>query len=93
MITQSTNLTKELIEMALLNGTILDIYGQETNGLIRLKYTQRDENAVFRHKLRGTGEKEFAEFDAYCEECKILAKHNIETIYGAPIDWEFYETK
>lgn len=70
MINQTTKLTKELVELAELNGTLNALYGQEVNRLIRLKYSQSEENSVYRHKLNGTGNDEFATFDAYCEECK-----------------------
>jgi hypothetical protein len=80
MIYQSTNLTKELVEMAALNGTLDDIYGQEVNRLIRLRYTQSQENAIYRHKLNGSDNGEFAIFDAYCEECKVVARENINAL-------------
>ena len=83
MIYQSTKLTKEIIEMAELNGTLDAIYGQEVNRLIRLRYSQSEENAIYRHKLNGSGDEEFATFNAYCEECKIAAKENINALKGA----------
>ena len=78
MITQSTMLTKEAVEIAEKNGTLDDLHGQEVNRLIRLKYPQRDENAIYRHKFNGTGDAEFETFNAYCEECKVIAWETIE---------------
>ena len=70
MITQSAKLTKEMVEHAARNGDLEELRGQEINRLIRLRYSQSNENAIFRHKFNGTGDEEFAIFDAYCEECK-----------------------
>lgn len=70
MITQSAKLTKEMVEHAARNGNLEQLRGQEINRLIRLCYSQSEENAVYRHKFNGTGDEEFAIFDAYCEECK-----------------------
>jgi hypothetical protein len=70
MITQSAKLTKEMVELAARNGNLEQLRGQEINRLIRLRYSQSEENAVYRHKFNGTGNDEFATFDAYCEECK-----------------------
>lgn len=80
MITQSTMLTKEAVEIAEKNGTLEALYGQEVNRLIRLKYSQSEENAIYRHKLNGTGDAEFEKFDAYCEECKDIAQETIEKL-------------
>lgn len=80
MITQSIILTKEMVELAERNGTLDALYGQEVNRLIRLKYTQSDENAIHRHKLKGTGDEEFEIFDAYCEECEVTAKATIDRL-------------
>lgn len=80
MIKQSTEITKEMVECAQLNGTLDKIYGQEVNRLIRQKYTASEEMAIYRHKLNGTGAGEFAEFNAYCENCKIQATATIESL-------------
>ena len=80
MIHQSTKLTKEMIELAEKSGTLDKIYGQEVNRLIRLRYSQSEENAIYRHKLNGSGNDEFAAFDAYCEECKRTVAATIETL-------------
>ena len=77
MITQHTTLSVEMVELAIANGTLDELYGQEVNRLIRLRYSQSQENAIYRHKLNGSGDEEFAVFDAYCEECKVAAKATI----------------
>ena len=40
--------------------------------LIRKRYTQNDEFAILRQKDRKPDE--YAEYDAYCEQCKAQAK-------------------
>jgi hypothetical protein len=80
VITQSANLTKEAVEIAEKNGTLNALYGQEVNRLIRLKYSQSEENAIYRHKLNGTGNAEFETFNAYCEQCKAIAKETITSL-------------
>jgi len=82
MITQTTQLTREAVELAEKNGTLKALYGQEVNSLIRLKYSPSEENAIYRHKLNGTGDEEFETFNAYCEECKVIAKATIDSLRG-----------
>jgi hypothetical protein len=77
MISQSTALTKEIVELAEKTGTLEAIYGQEVNRLIRLEVSQSEENAIYRHKLNGTGDEEFEKFDAFCERCKVTASEVI----------------
>lgn len=77
MITQHTTLSVEMVELAIANGTLDELYGQEVNRLIRLRYSQSNENAIYRHKLNGSGDEEFAVFDAFCEECKERADATI----------------
>lgn len=77
MITQSTTLTKDAVELAEKNGTLEKLYGIEVNRLIRLRYSQSEENAIFRHKLNGSGDEEFATFNAFCEECKAKVDEHI----------------
>ena len=79
MISQSTKLTKEMVEMAIKTNDLDSIYGQEVNRLIRLRYSQSEENAIYRHKLNGTGDDEFEVFNTYCEQCKVDARKLIET--------------
>lgn len=80
MITQSTELTKEAVEIAERNGTLQALYGQEVNRLIRLEVSQSEENAIYRHKLNGTGDEEFEKFDALCERCKVIAAETISKL-------------
>lgn len=77
MITQSTELTKEMVEIAEKNGILKALHGQETNHLIRLEVSQSEENSIYRHKLKGTGDEEFEKFDALCERCKAIAWETI----------------
>ena len=79
MISQSTKLTKEMVELAIANGTLDELYDQEVNRLIRLSYSQSKENSIYRHKFNGTGDEEFAVFNTYCEQCKVDARKLIET--------------
>ena len=43
--------------------------------LIRLRYTPDQEYAILRQRDRKP--EEFAEYDAYCEECKLQAKEGL----------------
>ena len=45
---------------------------------IRERYDEDDELAILRQ--RNTKPQEFAEYDAYCEECKQRAKQNTDNI-------------
>lgn len=80
MITQNTRLTKEKVKLAKENGLLEKVYGEEVNDLIRLKYSQHEENAIYRHKLNGTDKGEFEEFNTYCEECKAKALETINIL-------------
>ena len=58
---------------------ILDkIYAQRVNRLIRERYSDADEFAI----LRQANEKpeEWAEYNAFCEECKKKAKEEMEAV-------------
>lgn len=77
---QSTELTTDMVKSARDNGLLDKIYGQEVNRLIRLKYSQHEENAIYRHRLNGTGDEEFEKFNTYCEECKVKARENIDNL-------------
>lgn len=48
-------------------------YEQKVSCLIREKYTQDAEFAILRQ--RDSKPEEFAEYDAYCEECKTKVKN------------------
>jgi hypothetical protein len=51
-------------------------YGERVNALIRRRYTVSDELAILRQ--RDEKPEEFAEYFAYCEECKAEVKSNIQ---------------
>lgn len=58
---------------------ILDkLYAQKVNRLIRERYSDADEFAI----LRQANEKpeEWAEYNAFCEECKKKAKEEMEAV-------------
>lgn len=60
------------------NGTKSEVYGQTVDSLIRNRYSLWDELAILRQ--RDEKPEEWAEYNAYCEECKAKAK---EHIFGA----------
>lgn len=53
-------------------------YKEEIVRRIRARYDADDEAAILRQ--RDTKPEEFAEYNAYCEECKRLAKAEIDKI-------------
>ena len=77
---QTSELTVDMVKSAKANGLLDKIYGQEVNRLIRIKYSQHEENAIYRHRLNGTGDEEFEKFNAYCEECKSKAREIIDNL-------------
>lgn len=60
-----------------LNGTQDALYKKEVRRCIRLRYDLDDELALARQ--RQAKPEEWAEFDAYCEQCKAEAK---ATVFG-----------
>ena len=54
---------------------ILPTYEERVVELIRAKYSVDDELAILRQ--RDTKVEEFAEYNAYCEECKTKAKNEM----------------
>ena len=64
------------------NGVLDKVYGQEVSRLIRERYSLDEEFAISRQ--RDTKPEEWAEFNAYCEQCKAEAKI---TIYGGSTTW------
>lgn len=65
------------IKFARLNGTLDDLYAEEVNRRIRTRYSISDEFAILRK--RDEKPDEFAEYNAFVEECKAKAK---EEVYG-----------
>ena len=55
------------------NKVFADTYEKKIVYLIRDKYTIDDELAILRQ--RDTKPEEFAEYNAYCEECKNIVKN------------------
>ena len=51
------------------------VYKEQVEALIRERYTVSDELAILRQ--RNTKPDEFAEYNAFCEECKAKAKGHI----------------
>lgn len=62
-------------KLAQLNGTTDALYAQEVERRIRKKYTLSQEMAILRQ--RDTKPEEFAEYDAYAEQCKAEAKAEV----------------
>ena len=58
-----------------LNGTLDDLYEKEVNGRIRKRYSLSREMAILRQ--RDTKPEEFAEYNAYAEQCKAEAKAEV----------------
>lgn len=65
-------ITKTKISLAKKNGTIMELYEQVVNTLIRKRYTMSNEFAILRQK--DTKPEEFAAYNAYVEDCKAAAK-------------------
>lgn len=58
--------------VAEMNGTTAETYAGEVERLIRKRYSLTQELAL--HRQRDTKPEEWAEYNAYCEECKKTAK-------------------
>ena len=69
-----TDLEKRLSK---LNGTLDSLYGEQVNTLIRKRYTISQELAIMRQ--RDEKVEEWEAYNAYCEECKVIAK---QIVYG-----------
>ena len=67
-----TEIEKKLSE---LNGTKEDEYASLVTSKIRERYSLSAEFAILRQ--RDEKPEEFAEYNAYCEECKAIAKNLI----------------
>lgn len=64
--------TKREIRLAQRNGKTNELYGRMVNSLIRERYTAWDEFSIIRKKDEEP--EEFAEYNAFAEECKVKAK-------------------
>ena len=62
-----------ILKMYAKNTTFVKTYEQKVVQLIRKKYSINDELAILRQK--DTKPEEFAEYNAYCEECKTKVKN------------------
>ena len=65
-------MTESNVRLAVKNGTINRVYGDLVNRKIRRRYSLSEELSVMRQK--DDKPEEFAEFNAYVEECKREAK-------------------
>lgn len=52
-------------------------YENIVNGLVRDRYSQSNVEAILRKAMKNLNNEEFLEFDAYAEQCKVLAKEYI----------------
>ena len=66
---------KRKIRLARINGNAESIYHELVEEKIRMRYTLGEELAIVRQRDRKP--QEFAEYDAYCEKCKIEAKEEL----------------
>ena len=66
---------KKKIRLARINGNAESLYHGLVEEKIRLRYTVGEELAVVRQRDRKP--QEFAEYYAYCEECKREAKEEL----------------
>ena len=71
------------IRLAKLNGMQSELYEQEVTRLIRRRYSLSNELALSRQ--RDKKPEEWAEYNAYCEECKKQVKAEV---YGEEITKE-----
>ena len=72
--------TKREIRLAQRNGKTNELYGQEVNRLIRERYGLSEELALLRK--RDEEPEEFAAYNEYAEQCKVIARQNI---YGIEV--------
>lgn len=72
---QITAKSKRLAER---NGVLDKFYGEVVNSLIRKRYSEWDEIAIIRQ--RDDKPEEWAEYNAFCEECKKRAKEIMEEL-------------
>jgi hypothetical protein len=63
------------IKLAKANGVLDKLYGQRIAELIRERYSMNDELAILRQ--RDSKPEEFAEYNAYVEQCKVEAKEEV----------------
>ena len=68
-------MTEKMKKLAKLNDVTDKVYGQEVNKRIRKRYTVTDEIAILRQ--RDEKPDEFAEYNAFVEECKQEAKAEV----------------
>lgn len=69
-------MTEREKEIAVKNGTIKRLYADLVNQKIRLRYATSDELALIRQ--RDEKPDEFAEYNAYVEECKAEARAELD---------------
>lgn len=76
---QNTELTEKMVKLAEKNGLLEEIYGQEVNRLLRLKYPLSDELALLWASQNGEKADEVSAFYTYREECKVKAREAINS--------------
>ena len=64
------------VKLAKKNGTIAELYEAEVISRIRKKYSVNQELAILRQ--RDTKPEEFAEYNAFVEQCKSEVKSEID---------------
>lgn len=69
-------MTRLMIKLARMNGTLDRLYADEVNRRIRRHYSQADELAILRQ--RDSKPEEFAAYNEYAEQCKAEAKAALE---------------
>ena len=69
-------MTEKMKKLAKLNDVTDKVYGQEVNKRIRKRYTVTDEIAILRQ--RDEKPDEFAEYNAFVEECKQVTRGLLE---------------
>lgn len=77
---QNNTLTAKMVKLAERNGVLDKVFGDMVNRMIRKRYTVSEEMALHRHFLRGEKDDEFTEYNAFCEECKRIARETIDKL-------------
>lgn len=63
---------RRILKLFAANGKKKEAYEEQVNALIRERYSLPQELSM--HRQRYEKPEEWAEFNAYCEECKIKAR-------------------
>ena len=69
----------KLLKLIKKNKEVETAYSSLVVKLIRARYSQDEENAILRKKIANIDLKnEFENFNAYVEDCKVIAKKELE---------------